>query len=166
MNKRRLKAAVVRSLRTQGYRIRGERILPPEDADKSTLRMLHETAVRHQRERSRKGLERFEAELLGHIANGSDVDPLAISPKLIEVKPDSVNELLFRYARLHWSVPVSAGYGRRLRFLVVDEQNEKLIGILGLCDPVFNLGARDSWIGWTQETRRTNLSHVMDAHVL
>jgi hypothetical protein len=74
--------------------------------------------------------------------------------------------LLFRYAALHWSIPVSSGYGRRLRFLVVDEFNGKLIGIIGLGDPVFNLGPRDGWIGWTKEDRNDRLRHVMDAFVL
>ena len=74
--------------------------------------------------------------------------------------------MLFRYVCLHWSIPVSSGYGRRLRFLVVDEQNEKLIGIFGLGDPVFSLAARDQWIGWDWATRKANLNHVMDAFVL
>ena len=45
---------------------------------------------------------------------------------------DEVHTAVFRYASLHWSVPVSQGYGRRTRFLVIDEQNEKLIGIFAL----------------------------------
>lgn len=44
--------------------------------------------------------------------------PRKICPKLVVVKPESEHELLFRYACLHRSIPVSAGYGRRLRFLV------------------------------------------------
>ena len=45
--------------------------------------------------------------------------------------------------RLHWSIPISAGYGRRLRFVIYDEANGKLIGLFGLGDPVFGLGPRD-----------------------
>ena len=82
------------------------------------------------------------------------------------MRPKTIEELLFRWVRLHWSIPVSAGYGRRLRFLVVDQSNEKLIGVLGLSDPVFALGARDRAIGWTPEDRRMRLRHVMDAFVL
>jgi hypothetical protein len=89
-----------------------------------------------------------------------------LAPKLVEVRPDSEDELLFRYASLHWSIPISSGYGRRLRFLVIDQQNEKLIGLIGLGDPVFSLRPRDEFIGWTQEMRRTKLKHVMDAFVL
>jgi hypothetical protein len=73
---------------------------------------------------------------------------------------------LFRYAVLHWSIPVSAGYGRRIRFLILDEQNGKLLGVIGLGDPVFGLAARDKWIGWSHEDRRKRLRYVMDAYVL
>jgi hypothetical protein len=68
---------------------------------------------------------------------------------------------------LHWSIPVSMGYGRRLRFLVLDRAHgDKLIGLIGLADPVFALAARDRWIGWDVETRTRALTNVMDAFVL
>jgi len=67
---------------------------------------------------------------------------------------------------LHWSIPVSAGYGRRIRFVVYDESNGKLIGIFGLGDPVFGLGSRDHWIGWGQDARKKRLQCVMDLFVL
>ena len=118
------------------------------------------------RERSRQGLERHEDRLLAWIASGDELNPEAASPELVEVQPGTTEELLFRWARLHWSIPVSAGYGRRLRFLVLDGANRKLIGIIGLADPVFALGPRDRAIGWSQEDRRQRLRHVMDAFVL
>jgi hypothetical protein len=72
-----------------------------------------------------------------------------VAPRLVEVLRDSDDELLFRYASLHWSIPTSSGYGRRLRFLVEDAHNGKLIGLFGLCDPVFSVAARDAWWGGT-----------------
>ena len=126
----------------------------------------HQTAVAHKVERSKPGLFKYQDELQQLIASGADVVPDRIHPILIEVQPDSKEELLFRYATLHWSIPVSSGYGRRLRFVVIDEHNEKLIGVLGLGDPIFSLGKRDGWIGWTKEDRRERLHQVMDAFVL
>lgn len=61
---------------------------------------------------------------------------------------------------------VSSGYGRHLRFLVVDEQNDKLIGVVGLGDPVFSLADRDRWIGWDTQGKTQGLHHVMDAFAL
>lgn len=166
MRTRDLKRLILRSLKDQGFRLVGSQLLPPDDLSKNSLRKLHETAVAHKVERSKSGLLKQQDELQQMIASGVDVIPEKIHPKLVEVQPGSIEELLFRYATLHWSIPVSSGYGRRLRFVVIDEHNEKLIGVLGLGDPIFNLGKRDSWIGWTSEDRRERLQQVMDAFVL
>ena len=61
---------------------------------------------------------------------------------------------------------MSQGYGRRLRYLVSDRANGKLIGIFALGDPVFNLRVRDEWIGWNQADRRERLVNLMDAYVV
>jgi Druantia protein DruA len=162
----RLKEKIVDSLRKQGFRVQGRRLYPPNDTDKEELRLLHAGALRHRIEASKKGLASHEARLLTRIAAGSEVAPERMSPCLVEVLPDSEDELLFRYAKLHWSIPVSPGYGRRLRFLVIDQANGKLIGLFGLGDPVFSLRARDRWVGWSKELRAQRLHHVMDAFVL
>ena len=73
---------------------------------------------------------------------------------------------LFRIASLTWSVPVSNGFGRRLRYLVWDSHNDKLIGIIAIGDPVFNLSVRDTLVGWDVHDRATRLVNVMDAYVL
>jgi hypothetical protein len=161
-----LRARIVRSLRKQGFRLRSGRLLPPDPGDKDQIRRLHDEAVRHRVERAREGLERHEDRLLRFIAAGPEVIPERTRPRLVVVRPDSEDELLFRYARLHWSIPVSAGYGRRLRFLVYDEANGKLMGLLGLGDPVFSLGPRDRWIGWDNKHKKTRLQCVMDLFVL
>ena len=166
MRTRTLRNMVIHSLKEQGFRRQGNRLLPPSDLSKDGLRQLHQIAVGHKLERGKAGLIRHQEELLQSIASGADVVPEKIRPVLVEVQPNSKDELLFRYATLHWSIPVSSGYGRRLRFLVIDNHNGKLMGVIGLGDPIFSLGARDSWIGWTKEDRRERLHLVMDAFVL
>jgi len=161
-----LRERIIRSLLAQGFRFRSGGILPPKELSKERIRRLHETAVEHRIERARDGLIRKEAELLRHIASGEEVSPTDIRPILVEVLPNSEEELLFRYASLHWSIPVSSGYGRRLRFLVVDDHNAKLMGLIGLGDPVYSLGPRDTWVGWTISDRKKRLSNVMDAFAL
>lgn len=161
-----LRKKVILSLRKQGFIFDGEKISLPDDIDKEGIRHLHQEAVQTRIERSKEGLIRREVRLLPYIAAGREVEPDKICPLLVQVEPNTENELLFRYASLHWSIPVSSGYGRRLRFLVFDESNGKLIGLFGLGDPVFSLAARDKWIGWDKEQRRSRLKHVMDAFVL
>jgi len=166
MNKSELRKLITKSLRRQGFRIRGDRIVPPVNLDKDRIRSLHGMAVNHKIERSSESLARHEDAFIQRVASGRQVKAARISPKLIEIMPDSQEELLFRYVRLHWSIPISSGYGRRLRFLVVDDHNDKIIGIIGLGDPVFSLAARDNWVGWDKTQRGDALHHVMDAFVL
>jgi len=139
---------------------------PSASGHKQAIRELHREARDAAIERARPGLARHERKLLGYFASGAEVQPERMNPILKEVLPDTEEELLFRYARLHWSIPVSAGYGRRLRFLIFDESNGKLIGLFGLGDPVFSLGPRDAWVGWDPQAKKDRLRHVMDAFVL
>ena len=162
----RLRRLIARSLRSQGFVRVPSRSAGGNPLGKDELRALHRPAVEHRLQRIAGGLRRHEAHLLSYIASGQEVVPEAVRPQLIEVKPDTIEELLFRYAAAHWSIPVSSGYGRRLRFIVLDEQNDKLIGVIGLGDPVFALAARDSWVGWNHEQRRLGIRHVMDAFLL
>lgn len=161
-----LRKKVVLSLEKQGFFFDGAKIKLPSDIDKEGIRQLHHEAVQTRIERSKRGLIAHESRLISSIASGTEVEPEEISPLLIQVEPHTENELLFRYASLHWSIPVSSGYGRRIRFVIFDQHNGKLIGLFGLGDPVFSLAARDEWIGWNKEDRRKKLKHVMDAFVL
>ncbi|MEN1480686.1 Druantia anti-phage system protein DruA, partial [Pseudomonas aeruginosa] len=81
--------------------------------------------------------------LMKFFASGADIDPEKISPVLERVSSGTQQGELFRLASLSWSVPVSNGFGRRLRYLVWDENNGKLIGLIAIGDPVFNLAVRD-----------------------
>ena len=164
--RQRLRRHIRESLQKQGFTIDEGGLSPANPSSKDAIRALHADAVTHLRQRSRAGLERREDELLTWIASGDDLKPHAVSPQLVEVQSRTIEELVFRWVRLHWSIPVSAGYGRRVRFLVLDRSNQKLIGIIGLSDPIFALGARDQAIGWSREDRHKRLRHVMDAFVL
>lgn len=161
-----MRKQIIVALEKQGFEIKKGRICPPPKADKDAIRRLHHLAVEHRVERAKAGLVRHEHRLLKQIADGARLEPEAIEPELVEVRPKSEEELLFRWAALHWSIPVSSGYGRRLRFIVRDAANGKLMGIIGLGDPVFGLGVRDQWVGWDLADRRERLNHVLDAFVL
>jgi hypothetical protein len=161
-----LRRLIEDSLRRQGFHVRGDRIVLPKKLTKAKLRHLHRLAVQHRIEEAQLRLERHEDRLLRRIASGSEIVPAKVAPRLVEVFPDTEDELLFRYVSLHWSIPTSSGYGRRLRFLVEDAHNGKLIGLFGLCDPVFSVAARDAWIGWDCQARKARLRHVMEAFIL
>ena len=161
-----LRSCVIRSLRAQGFVVNDGSVHLPDGLCKDKIRSLHRTAVQHRIARSKAGLFRKEPHLITRIASGKEIIPSQIRPRLVEVLPNSEEELLFRYASLHWSIPVSSGYGRRLRFIVLDEHNGKLMGLFGLGDPVYSLAPRDHWVGWTHTHRKQRLRNVMDAFVL
>lgn len=166
LSEAKLRKAVVKALRKQGYSVRKGIIYVPADPTKDDFRQLNELAVKKKLEKSGPGVKPHEDDLIEYIADGCQVRKTKISPKLVQVKQNSEDELLYRYVKLHWSIPVSAGYGRRIRYLIKDDYNNKLIGILGLGDPVFSIQARDQWIGWNKDAKRERLYHVMDAFVL
>ena len=161
-----LKDSIIESLRKQGFIVQGDIIRLPDNLTKNDYRALNEQAIQKKLAVSGPGIRPCEDRLISYIANGTELDINAIRPKLIVVKPNTEYELLFRYACLHWSIPVSAGYGRRLRFLVIDDCNGKLMGLFGLGDPVYSLQARDDWIGWSNDDKAQHLYHMMDAYVL
>ncbi len=133
---------------------------------KDLIRTHHAAQRAAYREGERKFVGRRGRKLLPHFAEGKDVQPDRVEPYISLVASGSEDAELFRLATLLWSVPVSRGYGRRMRFLVRDQANDKLIGIFALTDPVFNLQARDAWIGWDVHDRRERLVNLMDAHVV
>jgi Domain of unknown function (DUF4338) len=136
------------------------------DLTKEKIRALHSGHREEVLDDNRRFVEAHGPDLVRHFATGRQVDPTSIRPKLVEVTSDSIDSRLFRFACLLWSVPVSQGFGRRLRFLVRDGHNGRIIGLFALGDPVFNLSARDNWIGWTHQDRSQRLIHVMDAYVV
>lgn len=163
-----LRDRVLESLKAQGFKLAGNDALLSPVADKDNLRRLHATAVHAQRERARGALERKDAAFTTRLASGASLRPGKIDPKLVILDVGkSEDALLWRWCSLHWSVPVSGGYGRRIRALVVDAGHDNAVmGLIGLGDPVFSMGVRDSAIGWTSTQRAARLTSVMDAFVL
>lgn len=144
---------------------RDGRLFPP-NLDKATYRNIHA----HQRTAKLADHKDWIAakahKLIQYFASGTDIDVTRISPRLEPAPGHTWQADLFRFAGLYWRIPISEGYGRRLRFLVWDDNNGKLIGLLALGDAVFNLRARDEFIGWNHERRAEALVHLMDAYVL
>ena len=161
-----LRRAIHEHLEKAGFSKNGKGYVIEGTLTKQRIRDFHAIKRTEVMQKNRKFIEEYGLELVANLADGKQVNPESIDPELVEVKSESKESLLFRFACLLWSVPVSHGFGRRIRFLVRDRQNGQLIGLFALGDPVFNLSARDKWIGWTSEDRKNRLVHVMDAYVV
>ncbi|MDP2857110.1 MAG: DUF4338 domain-containing protein [Bacillota bacterium] len=161
-----IRRRLMNHLRVLGL-VRGQNNQPVSpDQTKAALRALHVPLRREKLRRERAFVSEQGPRLLPFFADGKDLNPESISPALELIRSDTWQSRLFRLASLTWSVPVSQGYGRRLRYLVWDQSNDRLIGLFALGDPVFNLRVRDSFIGWTAEERSERLVHMMDAYIL
>ena len=131
---------------------------------KSVYRSLYNERVLEFRENLKKSIsqEKF-SRLLNFFATGSQIDHYKIDPELVWVNSDEPNEdasNLFKLATSFWSVPPSPGYGRRLRFLVMDKNNGKLIGVFALGEAVIGQKIRDEWIGWDHKQRFEKISSI------
>jgi len=160
-----LKKNLIRGLEDLGFRFEENQVSSPTYPDKDSIRSVYTAQRRKFISQRASWLEELEKRALPYFASGDEISPSNIEPRLELVKsPLQID--IFRYACLLWSIPVSPGYGRRMRFLVFDNSNNKLIGIFGLSDPVYCLAVRDSWIEWSDSQKRQRLWHAMDAYVL
>lgn len=142
----------------------GALVLP--DDSKQTIRALHRKQREDRVAESAAFIDRYLPSLQRYFASGVEVDPSRVRPVLQLVSGEGLEARLFRLASLTWSVPVSAGFGRRLRYLVWDANVGKLVGIFAIGDPVYNMSARDDHIGWDVKDREQRLVNLMDAYVL
>lgn len=161
-----LRRRIRRHLRSLGYTKDKEGNLVAPAADKDAYRAAHEGQRLQRIEQRRDLIERAPKEFLPCFADGPEVIPQRIDPELRPIVGQTWESTLFRFASLLWRIPVSDGFGRRLRFLVWDRGNDRLMGLLALGDPVFNLRVRDSLIGWSTADRGERLVNVLDAYVV
>ncbi|WP_322798388.1 Druantia anti-phage system protein DruA [Thermoflexus sp.] len=105
------------------------------------------------------------------LADGEDVNPHRIRPVLWVVRTGK-HERLFRIARLLDGLPPSPGFGRRIRFLVVDAGNPspegtpRLIGAIGLQSPPIAFPPRDRLFRYPPGMKRVRINQTMDIHTL
>lgn len=164
--KSRISVRLEAHLRTIGYSPDDEGLPILGCTNKSSIRQIQMFRRREQLITQKQFILSKTEKLLSFVANGDEINPEEINPELALVQPNTIENDLFRFLTFYWSVPVSQGYGRRMRFVLKDRQNGKVIGLFGLTDPVFNLRVRDNWINWSLEQRKRNLRSVMDAFVL
>jgi len=153
-------------LSSLGFRAGKRGLLELPGTGKESIRSLH-SAQRSGRINSNLSFIKSKLPPLNkYFASGNEIDPLRISPTLQRISSGTWEGDLFRLASLTWSVPVSTGFGRRMRYLVWDNHHGKLIGLIAIGDPVFNLSVRDQLIGWNSKQRGDRLVNIMDAYVL
>jgi hypothetical protein len=162
----RLKRKVRAHFKQLGFLKAADGTLLPPSLDKQSYRDMHA----HQRDSrivsNGAWIGRHAPSLIRYFASGSDLDVSRIRPRIEVVHSGTWESDLFRFASFYWRIPISEGYGRRLRFLVWDDAHQRLIGLFALGDAVFNLRARDAFIEWDHHRRGVALVNLMDAYAL
>lgn len=160
-----LRQAVLEELKALGFEWHNGELAPPSGLTKDLARHLHEPARRIELARRQDWLRRNVPRYLPFFAEGDEVIPERIKPVLVEAKEQWQHDL-FRLARLTWSLPYSKGFGRRLRFLVIDAYNEKLIGILCLQSPPLSFPPRDRLFDYPDGRKTELVNQTMDIQTL
>jgi hypothetical protein len=161
-----LRRRVRAHLKKLGYSKDENGELVPPRLDKDAYRLIHAPQRAERLEREALFLKSKAGTLIDNFAEGSEVDLDKLRVRLELIEQATWQSDLFRFATLLWSIPVSNGFGRRMRYLVWDDYSRKLIGLFALGDPVFNLGARDRLVGWTSSERAARLANVLDGYVI
>jgi hypothetical protein len=144
---------------------RSGNLIPPDD-DKKTIRRLHTSSRQIELENSREWIRQALAKYRhSYFADGEHVIPEQIRPKLILVTEQWHHDL-FRLARYTWALPYSQGFGRRMRYLIFDESNGKLMGIFALQSPPIGFPARDKLFDYPDNRKTELINQTMDIHTL
>lgn len=160
-----LKELVLDRLKEAGFVTAEDGRLYPPLVDKKGLRQIHRPASQAEIAARQDWLRRHLPEYLPFFADGKEIVPERIDPGLIEVTTEQQHNL-FRVARLLWSIPFSKGYGRRLRFLIIDQANSKLIGLLALQSPPLSFPARDRLFSYPPGKKTELVNQTMDIQTL
>ena len=136
-----------------------------ERDEKEYYRHAHEAARVAALEKHHQWLEKNWPRYSEKFAFPWEVDPPAIQPRLELVETPRQNDL-FRIARLTWSLPYSRGYGRRLDYLLWDDYNGKLMGVLGLQSAPISFPARDKAFHIPYEQKIELVNQTMDGYTV
>ncbi len=160
-----LRKLVLDRLREAGFVITENGTLCPPFVDKESLRQIHRSACQLEIATRQNWLCRNLSKYLCFFADGQEIIPERVEPTLVEVTTEQQHNL-FRVARLLWSLPFSKGYGRRLRFLIIDRANDKLIGLLALQSPPLSFPARDRLFRYPPGRKTEMVNQTMDIQTL
>jgi hypothetical protein len=97
--------------------------------------------------------------------HGYEIEPHTIRPTIKLVKTN-LEKQLWNLTRTFWSMPYSKGYGRRLRFLILDEEHNGVIGIIGLQSPPADLKCRDNLFMFPKHQKLDLINQTLDAYTV
>lgn len=134
--------------------------------DKGAIRGFHLSAKKWDRSVDYNQLKSKLEKYKNYFPHGSSINPEKIQAELVLVTERSVEESLFKITRGFWSMPYSKGYGRRLRFVIMDRYHDAVIGIIGLQSPSADLACRDKYLGAERSKKLEFVNNTLDAYTI
>ena len=129
------------------------------------IRSLQKNPREYMKQLAKNKNPKFNPKHEKYFAKKEEINPEKIKLEL-ELVNDKKTSEIFKSAMSFWSVPLSEGYGRRMKFILWDKTHNKVFGIFGLCDPLLGLRVRDEYIGWNRKQKEDRLYNLMTAYVL
>src|SRR3989338_8542766 len=142
-----LKFNIVKILKLQGYKVKPNGFFLKND-ERDTKRQAHYIA-KAERMLDNESLVIDQSDFVKQfMVDGKELDVTKIDPVLVEVKPGTKWETLFRWWNLvWWSLPYEKSYGRQMRFVLWDRYHKAPMGLIGLQSPILSWGVRDQYLG-------------------
>ena len=159
-----LKQKIIDNLLRQGFIINGDELRHPAiiDNDKEKLREMQSQSRQSIIDSYKPTLYYKEPEILAQFAHGKEVVPEKIQPRLVYAQNGTLEYDIVYYIALSTSVPGDKPRGRLRGYIVYDDQNGKIIGVVTVGSALLRQGDRDHWIGWDNDTRRRHMRHIME----
>lgn len=165
MDKEKLKNNIIETLKAQGFKINPH--VRPNDNNKLTYRYLQQKSRLEQIHLHEKFLKKNILIIKNYLIKLKDFDPKSIDLELIEVKPGSLEEIIFKWWNLiWWSVPYQRAYGRQMRFILWDRGHNVPFGLIGLQSPVLKMSVRDNYLEIPKEELDIWINKSMQAQRL
>jgi hypothetical protein len=160
-----IRSLIFFELASLGFHLNEQGEIIASCASKEDVKRLHRPAREEFLSKNLEWIRRNFGRYGDYFANGEEIIPHKINPVLVQVQEDWHSDL-FRLARFYWSIPYSHGFGRRLRFLIFDSSNGKLIGIFGLQSPPITFPVRDRLFEYPLGQKEILVNQTMDIFTL
>ncbi len=159
-----LKRKVNKSLRVQGYIFNGNKFLL--DTQKTNIRLVHSASRIERIKDNINFLNKNTSMIEQYLPKSVDINMNInkISPRIIEVKNNTLERNLFRWWNLvWWSLPYERSYGRQIRLLIWDDYHNAPMGLINLQSPIISWKHRDEYLNLSYKDKEFWINQSMNA---
>lgn len=145
VNDNNLRKKIIDNLQSQGFKVNPH--IKPYQENKETYKKLQKKARTEQILKHKKFLKLHLEKVKSFCKNGYEINPNKISLELRLIKPNSFEDILFKWWNfIWWSIPYQRVYGRTMRYLIWDITHKCPFGLFSLHSPILRMSVRDKYL--------------------